>query len=136
MSTTFRVALPIVAMPWGYQALNRCRAAHPGGERSLVVIRDAGSDFSRGRAEMWYCRGAFLIPPAVACWQPGSSKPFGRVPRRTGGSMLSSIGLATIVCFAIGVAIILALTMKAGAARTEGTIARVLYETEHPGERR
>ena len=50
--------------------------------------------------------------------------------------MLSSIGLATIVCFAIGVAIILALTMKAGAARTEGTIARVLYETEHPEERR
>jgi hypothetical protein len=45
-----------------------------------------------------------------------------------------SIGLATLV-FLIGIGIIVALTVRAGTGRTDGTIARVLYETEQSKSR-
>jgi hypothetical protein len=40
--------------------------------------------------------------------------------------MLVPLGLTMIVCFLISIAIVGAI------GRTDGTIARVLYETEHP----
>lgn len=46
--------------------------------------------------------------------------------------MLSSLSLAVMVCFATGVAIVIALAVRGGAGRTGPTIARVLYDTEHP----
>lgn len=39
-----------------------------------------------------------------------------------------------IICFTIGIAIVMALT--SAARRTDGTIARVLYATENPEKRR
>jgi hypothetical protein len=48
--------------------------------------------------------------------------------------MLSSLALATIVCFLIGIAVVVAL--KGAGGRTDGTIARVLYNAEHPEKRR
>ena len=50
--------------------------------------------------------------------------------------MFSVLGLATVLCFLIGIAIVVALTVRAGAGRTDGSIARVLYEAEHPETRR
>ena len=44
--------------------------------------------------------------------------------------MLSLLGLATVVCFLVGVAVILAFTVRAGAGRSDGSIARILYEAE------
>lgn len=45
--------------------------------------------------------------------------------------MIFPFGLATIVCFLIGVAAVVTLTMRGGVGRTEGALARVLYEVEH-----
>jgi hypothetical protein len=51
--------------------------------------------------------------------------------------MFSSLTLAFVVCFFVGVAIVLALALKAGAGRNGGaTIARVLYDAEHPEKTR
>jgi hypothetical protein len=46
--------------------------------------------------------------------------------------MFSSLTLAVMICFAVGTAIVVALVVRAGAGRTSGTIARVLYDAEHP----
>jgi hypothetical protein len=51
-------------------------------------------------------------------------------------AVFSSLTLAVIVCFVVGTAIVVALTVRAGAGRTSGTIARVLYDAEHPERRR
>jgi hypothetical protein len=50
--------------------------------------------------------------------------------------MFSSLGLAVIVCFLIGTAIVVALAVKSGTGRTGSTIARVLYDAEHPEKTR
>jgi hypothetical protein len=47
--------------------------------------------------------------------------------------MLSSFALAATVCFAAGTIIVVALAARAGA---DGSIARVLYDTEHPKKTR
>lgn len=50
--------------------------------------------------------------------------------------MVSSLTLAVIVCFVVGTAIVIGLAFKAGAGRTGGSIARVLYDAEHPEKTR
>ena len=47
--------------------------------------------------------------------------------------MLSSFALAATVCFCAGAIIVVALAAR---ARTDATIARVLYDTEHPAKTR
>ena len=53
--------------------------------------------------------------------------------------MFSSLGLAVLVFFLIGTAIVLTLALRMlGSRRSDGTIAQVLYDVEHPeqsGER-
>lgn len=49
--------------------------------------------------------------------------------------MFSSLGLAVLVCFLTGTAIVIALAVRAGGfRRAGGSIAQVLYEAEHPGK--
>ena len=50
--------------------------------------------------------------------------------------MLSPLAVGLVVCVLVGVAIVVALTIRAGAQRADGTIARVLYEAENPDQRR
>jgi hypothetical protein len=50
--------------------------------------------------------------------------------------MLSSFGISVIVCLAVGVAIVVRLVMKAQTGQADGTIARVLYDAEHPEKSR
>jgi hypothetical protein len=45
--------------------------------------------------------------------------------------MLSSFALAVTICFFAGTIIFVALAARAGA---DGSIARVLYDTEHPNK--
>lgn len=46
--------------------------------------------------------------------------------------MFSSLAVAGMICvFLVGIALIVALAARAGAGRTGGTIARVLYDAEH-----
>jgi hypothetical protein len=46
--------------------------------------------------------------------------------------MFSLFGLTLFVCFLVGTAVVVALTVRAGGiSRTGGSIARVLYEAEH-----
>jgi hypothetical protein len=47
--------------------------------------------------------------------------------------MLSSFALAATVCFVAGTIIVVALAARAGA---DDSIARVLYDTEHPKKTR
>ncbi|HTG99212.1 MAG TPA: hypothetical protein VL882_03035 [Vicinamibacterales bacterium] len=47
--------------------------------------------------------------------------------------MLSSFALAVTICFFAGTIIVVALAARAGA---DGSIARVLYDTEHPKKTR
>ena len=47
--------------------------------------------------------------------------------------MLSSFALAATVCFVAGTIIVVALAARAGA---DGSIARILYDTEHPKKTR
>jgi hypothetical protein len=47
--------------------------------------------------------------------------------------MLSSFALAATICFFAGAIIVVALAARAG---VDGSIARVLYDTEHPKKMR
>ena len=47
--------------------------------------------------------------------------------------MFSSFAIALTLCFAAGALIVVALAAR---ARTDASIARVLYDTEHPGRTR
>jgi hypothetical protein len=45
--------------------------------------------------------------------------------------MFSTLAVAAIICvFVVGTALVVALAARAGAGRTGGTIARVLYDAE------
>lgn len=46
--------------------------------------------------------------------------------------MLASLSVYLIACFSIGTAVVIALLRRAGEATSDCTIARVLYEAEHP----
>jgi hypothetical protein len=48
--------------------------------------------------------------------------------------MLSPLAVGLVVCVLVGMAIVVALTVRA--ERADGTIARVLYEAENPDQRR
>jgi hypothetical protein len=51
--------------------------------------------------------------------------------------MFSSLGLAVIVCFVTGTFIVVALALKgAGDWRSNRGIAQILYDAEHPENRR
>ena len=50
--------------------------------------------------------------------------------------MFSSFGIAVIVCFVTGIAIIVGRGVRAGSDRTDGNIARVLYDAEQPEKSR
>ena len=47
--------------------------------------------------------------------------------------MLSSFAIAVVICFIVGIVIVVALAVK---ARGDDNIARVLYDTEHPEKTR
>ena len=47
--------------------------------------------------------------------------------------MLSSFTAAVAICFSVGTVIVLALAVR---AQADDTIARVLYDTEHPTKAR
>jgi hypothetical protein len=76
---------------------------------------------------------AFLIPPANlrAAWlikAVGTDR--SQVP---GGPMLSSFAVAVTLCFVAGLIIVVSLAARAEA---DGSIARVLYDAEHPEKTR
>lgn len=51
--------------------------------------------------------------------------------------MSPALALVTLFAFLVGTAIVVALAFRtAGAARTDGSIARVLYDAEHPEKTR
>jgi hypothetical protein len=83
--------------------------------------------------QTWYAKSAFLNPPAIlrAAWLIKADGAFLR--RHWEGSMLSSFALAVTICFVAGTIIVVALVAR---ARGKDTIARVLYDTEHPKETR
>lgn len=79
---------------------------------------------------------AFLTPPAVllAAWL---IKAVGaRSKQEQEGSMLSSLGIAVVICFLVGTAIVVALAVGAGTRRSGDSIGRVLYDAEHPEKTR
>lgn len=76
---------------------------------------------------------AFLIPPAIlrAAWL---IKAVGAHPSQAPEvSMFSSFAFAVTICFVVGIVIVVALAAR---ARADDSIARVLYDAEHPEKTR
>jgi hypothetical protein len=46
--------------------------------------------------------------------------------------MLSSLSVYLILCFTVGTAVVIAMLRRARQFESDCTIARVLYDTEHP----